>query len=307
MTRPALLVPALAISALLAAAPVTASETANSTDEAAVIIKFKPDANRGLHAEVEASRGKVRLSIKRKGRYVSYEAPAKITETRLTARFGKLGLIDVAFAATETVVTAEPPKGCEGEPSTTNEGIFTGTIEFTGERNYVRIEEDRVKGKIWVYPESEWQCPRRERSIRDHVTSRVSAVRSRQEFKVDEEPATLFAVRRRCRCSFLAYAVRDRGASGFLGLKFENLEGMEISRVTFAHAGASAFVYDHVSGTARANPPRPFGGGHATFKRRPDRRDLWRSTIRVPLLGAKTLSFPGGGSRAGLRREFPFS
>lgn len=304
MIRPGLLGPALAISALLAAAPVTASETANSRDEAAIFIKFKPAANRGLHAEVRATRDRASLFITRKSRYVSYEASAETTKTGLKARFGKLGLIDLAFMPTETVVTAEPPKGCEGEPSTTSEGTFTGTVEFSGERDYVRIEEERIKGKVWVYPESEWRCPRRERPIRDHLR-RVSAASSRQEFKAYEEPATLFATKRRCGCGFLAYAVRDSGTSGFLGLKSENLEGMEISRVTFTRTGPSTFVYDHASGTAMANPPRPFIG-HATFKRRLDRRATWRGTIRVPLLGAPTLSFPGG-SRAGLLREFPFS
>lgn len=307
MTWPALLVSALVSAALLVVAPATAPGVANAPSEAVVHISFESAANHGLHAKVEASRDKARLIIERKGRYVSYEVRAEVTEAGLKAQFGKLGLIDVAFTPTETVVDGEPPERCEGEPSTVSKGAFSGTMEFNGEHDYVRIEEHRIKGRIWVRQESTWRCPGRERSMRDSDgADGVFILSSGGKLQADQEPATLGAVRRGCRCRFIAYSARDRGASGFIGSKSENREGMEISRAIFAHAGAAAFDYDHVAGTAVVNPPPPFSG-RATFKRRPDRRELWRSTLRIPLLGADALSFPGGRSRAGLIPEFPFS
>jgi hypothetical protein len=80
---------------------------------------------------------------------------------------------------------------------------------------------------------------------------------------------------------------------------------MEIARATFASAAASAFVFDYEAGTATLRPPQPFSG-HATFRRRPHADNLWRSTIRVPLLGADPLRPGGPGSGAVLYPEYHF-
>ncbi len=305
MTRPPLLIPALAIAVLLGAAPVAASPAANPEDQSASVELDLP-ANNGLHAHLETFNGEVKLEIERKGHFVSYEVQGESTEARLKAQFGKLGLIDVAFEPTKTR-TDKLPKGCEGRPSTFSEGLFIGTIEFTGEREYVRIEAAQVKGTMSVWRESEWQCPRHKRPIRLQGAPRLSTLSPRQQSDAEKEPTSLGAIDYRCLCFFAAYAVRDRrgrGPTTFVGTKLEEREGVKINRVTSAKAGASAFVFDHAAGTARVHPPRPFSG-NATFKRRPHRRDLWRSTIQVPLLGADPLSIRGRGFRAALVRELP--
>ncbi len=305
LIRPPLLVPALAIAALLVAAPVAAAPATKSvTHSAAVDIQLVLPANHGLRATI-ANYEEITLEIERKGRLVTYEVPGEVTETGLKAQFGELGLIDVSFEPTKTR-TDEPPKGCKGRPSTLSEGLFVGTIEFTGEHEYVRIETTQAKGRLNVWRESEWRC-HRHRPIRIHSTPRPPALRSRQQSEAEKEPATLAAASRRCSCFFLAVAERDRrgrGPSIFAGVQFEEREGMEISRVTSAEAGASAFVFDHAAGTAKVHPPQPFTG-NGTFKRRPHGRDLWRSTIQVPLLGTDPLRVGGPGFRAGLVRELP--
>jgi len=306
MTRPPFLVPVLAIAALLLTAPVAAAPAAEpATRSPSVDLQFGLAANHGLHAEV-ANFEQITLEIKRKGHFVTYEVPGEVTETGLKAQFGALGLIDVTFEATKTS-TEEPPKGCTGEPSTISEGFFVGTIEFTGEREYVRIDSTRARGTLSVWRESEWHCPRHKRLRRLHGASRPSTFGSRRESEAEKEPASLVAISHRCRCLFAAFARRDskgRGQSTFVGAKFERQEGMEITRAAYVDAGASAFVFDHKAGTARVRPPQPFSG-HATFKRRPHKRDLWRSTIRVPLLGADPLAVYAPGYRARLVRAFP--
>lgn len=307
MARPRLLVPTLAIALFLPAAPVAAAPALGAvTRSPSVDIEFGLAANHGLHAHV-ANYEQITLEVKRKGRFVTYEVPGEVTETGLKAQFGALGLIDVAFEPIETR-TEEPPKGCTGEPSTMSEGFFVGTIEFDGEREYVQIDQSRAKGTLSIWRESEWQCPRRSiASIRSRSASRPSPVGADRESKAAKEPATLEAVDNRCRCFFAAYAERDRkgrGPSTFVGARFEQREGMEITRATYANAGASAFVFDHKAGTARVRPPQPFSG-HATFKRRPRKRDLWRSTIRVPLLGAAPLDVRGHNFHARLVRALP--
>jgi hypothetical protein len=306
MIRSSLLVPALAIAALLVAAPVAASPTVDRVAHfASVDIELSLPADHGLHAHI-ANYEEITLEIERKGRLVTYEVPGEVTETGLKAQFGELGLIDVTFEPTKTR-TDEPPKGCKGRPSTLSEGLFVGTIKFTGEREYVRIETTQAKGRLNVWRESEWRCPRHKRPIVTHGSPRPPALRSRQQSEAEKEPATLAAVNRRCTCFFAAFAERDRrgrGPSTFVGAQFEKREGMEISRVTSVEAGASAFVFDHAAGTAKVHPPQPFSG-NGTFKRRPHGRDLWRSTIQVPLLGADPLRVGDPDFRARLVRALP--
>jgi hypothetical protein len=311
MTRPPLLVPALAIAALLAAAPVAASPTAEP--EAPIIsIDFKLAASNGLHAHVEAfnAGGAILEIIARGGRSASYGVEGEITEAGLKAQFGALGLIEVAFTPTKTLETIKPAKGCKGEPSTSREGLFVGTIEFTGEREYVRVEATQAKGTMEVERGSEWQCPPwHELLARPSSSPRPSARSSRRQSKAKKGWATLLAKSHRCRCSFGVIAFRNRKGRGltiFGGEKREEREGMEIVRQAAANARPSAFVFDHAAGTARVNPPPPFSGS-GFFKRRPHRRDLWRSTIQVPLLGADPLSIRGRDFRARLIPGFPGS
>jgi hypothetical protein len=304
MLRPLLLAPALAIAALLALAPIATAPARDSLVHFAYI-EFGLTADQGLHAQIETSSEGITLEIADKHHFVTYKAQGEPTESGLKVRFGGLGLIDVAFTPTETR-TEEPPKGCTGPASTSSKGIFTGTIDFTGEREYVRIETTQVEGTLDVYRELEWKCPRHKQRMHLRGASRPAAVAARRRSKVKGEPASLGVVDRRCGCLFGASSdpARRGHKSSFFGAKFEELEGMEISRVTYAEAGARTFVFDHAAGTASVRPPKPFSGT-GTFKRRPHSRDLWRSTIEVPLLGADPLSVRGPSFRARLVRALP--
>lgn len=300
MRRPPLLVPALAILALLAAAPAATAATNPEPDPA--LIEFELDGSNGLYAHVEGFDDSITLSIgNRRGGAVSYEVEGESTEAGLKAQFGKLGLVEVTFEPTKTLDESKPPKQCKGEPWTHSEGLFTGTIQFTGEREYVRVDATRAKGRMNVTPE--WKCPEREGPVRlpDGPPSRP---RAKPESKADI--ATFSARSRQCRCGLSSFALRGRkgkGSSFFFATKVENREGMKIERATYAKAGPAAFTFNHKAGTARLDPPHPFTGT-ATFKRRPG-RDLWRSTLRVPLLGADPISLRGRGFRARLARELP--
>jgi hypothetical protein len=132
-------------------------------------------------------------------------------------------------------------------------------------------------------------------------------VTTRERSGTEKWPTTLAAISRPCHCYFAVIAEqheRGRGPTYFFGAKTEHREEMEITRVTEAAAPASSFVFDHEAGTATVRPPQPFSG-HATFKRRRNGRDLWQSTIRVPVLGAAPLSISGQDFRARLVRDLP--
>lgn len=282
--RATLLLAALAAGGLQLAPPVAAAPLGNRPAS----ITFEIPADHGLRAKVETFAGEATLEISGQGRGVTYKVRAESTESGLSAKFGKLGEIDVDFEPTK-MRTEKPPPGCSGMPWRSGEGVFTGTIRFTGEREYVRLDATRAEGDLWVA--EEWHCP--------HHEARPKPV---------DEPdvATLSAYARRCQCFFAAYSFAEDGRrqSVFIGAKLEHREGMEIGRVTTAEAGASAFVFDHAAGMARAKPPSPFTGS-GEYVRRAHGRDRWRSTIRVPLLGADPLGFSGPAFRARLVRDLP--
>src|SRR5215203_2828350 len=136
--------------------------------------------------------------------------------------------------------------------------------------------------------------------------SRLLAAAPRSK-RVERESATLFAGSRGCSC-YLVAGVHHRHSGGrsiFLGVKLEKREGMEIARTTRAHGPASAFDFDHAAGTAALRPPAPFSG-HASLEARPGGHGLWRSTIRMPLLGTKPIDTGGRGFGAVLHPEYQF-
>lgn len=303
MPRPLSLVPVLAIAALLVAAPCSLSAPAAPTAELASIEIDLPASN-GFSAHLQTLNEEVELDIRRPSEteYVSYEVDGEPTEAGLKVSFGKLGRIDTVFEPTETRMEALP-KGCTGKPSTFSEGFFVGTIEFTGEREYVRIKAARVEGSLSVYRESDWKC---KGGGREGARVRRPPADGLGRSQLETGPASLVASS--SNAFFFAYAPRNgkgRGRSAFAGVKFEEREGMTILRGTGASAGKRAFVFDHAAGTARMDPPKPLSG-NAFFKRRPGRRGLWRGKIEVPILGADPITVRRQGFRFGLAREFPF-
>ncbi|HST68731.1 MAG TPA: hypothetical protein VLI94_03625 [Solirubrobacterales bacterium] len=304
MTRLQMLVPALAIVALLVAAPAAPSATTPVASPANIDIEFDLPANNGFRAHVENRSEGIALAIERKGRIVEYEVPAEVTETGLKAQFGKLGVIEVAFTPTKTR-TFKPPKGCKGEPSTFSEGLFVGTIRFRGERDYVRIEATQAEGTMEISRQPEWRCSSGYKPVPPPIPQPSSAPIPSERAKPKREQASLIVTKRDCACFFAALPVRaeDKEWVAFVGVKFEKREKMEITRGISVLARPGRFVFDHDAGTASIDPPRPFTGT-ATYKRRPG-RDLWRSTLRVPLFGAPPLHIRGKKVVANLVREPP--
>ena len=155
MRRPSLIASAIAIVLLVVAATASAASPETGT---IVKVELKLKASNGLRAQLETSEdGTVKLELRRQDRLVIYEVKGEVTEAGLKVRFGRLGLIDVAFAPTRTLSATEPAAGCAGAPRTLREGTFTGTIDFSGERNFVRIAASQVEGSMSVI--SQWQCP----------------------------------------------------------------------------------------------------------------------------------------------------
>jgi hypothetical protein len=303
--RASSLLPAIAVAAVLLALPAGVASAASPEQGTVVRVELELKASNGLHAFLENSEdGTVTLELRKEGQFVTYEVPGKTTEAGLKVRFGRLGRIDVAFTPTKTLNSTEPGEGCTGAPRTLREGVFAGTIDFTGERGFVRIEGPQATGSMSVI--SQWECPEAEAMDPFARVARLSAVTSRDE-KGERESATLSAASRDCSCYFAAgvHHRRSGGKSIFLGAKLEEREGMDITRATQVIGPASAFDFDHKVGKATLRAPSPLSG-RASFEARPHGRGLWRSTIRVPLLGADPLKTGAPGFAATLRPEYQF-
>lgn len=294
--RPAsVLLPAIAIAAalLLPAGPASGAGPEQGT---VVRVELELKASNGLQAHLENSEdGTVTLELRKEGQLATYEVPGEATEAGLKVRFGRLGLIDVAFTPTKVLNSTPPGEGCAGAPRTLREGVFSGMIDFTGEQGFVRIEEPQASGSMSVI--SQWECPEAEAMDPFARAQRLLAPSSRGE-RGERESATLYAGGHGCSCYFLA-GVHHRlsgGKSVFIGIKREKREGMVIERATQARGPASAFDLDLGAGTVTLRPPAPLRG-HASLEGRPG-RDLWRSTIQVPLLGADPIDTGAPGFAA---------
>jgi hypothetical protein len=303
--RVSFLLPAIAVATALLAVLAGVASGAGPEQGTVILVELDLQTNNDLHAHLESSEdGIVTLELRREGQIVIYGVPGEVTEAGLKARFGRLGLIDVTFTPTTTLNSTEPGDGCTGAPRTLREGVFAGTIDFTGEREFVRIEAPQVTGSMSVI--SQWRCPELEAKDSPSRIGRLLATISR-DGKGERESATLVASRRGCECYFVAgvHHRRSGGRSIFLGVKLESHEGMRIERATEVRGQASAFDVNHAAGTAALHPPGPLSG-HARFKAQAHNRGLWRSTIRVPLLGVNPIDTGRPGFRAILRPEYQF-
>jgi hypothetical protein len=294
--RVSILVLAIAAAAALTAIPAGAALAASPEDGPVVRVVLALKASNGLHASLENSEnGTVTLQLRNKHQVVTYETPGHATEAGLKVRFGRLGKIDVAFTPTKTLDSTEPGEGCTGAPRTLREGIYTGTIDFTGERGYVRIDDSRTSGSMSVI--SPWECPEAEANDPFAPDARRLRVASGDEGG-NGRSATLYAFDRRRSAYFVAQVHHRRHAkSAFIGSEGEETEGMKIARSTVVRAPASAFDFDPDTGTAILRPPSPLSG-QARYEARPHRRGVWRSTIRVPLLGADPIDTGASGFKA---------
>ena len=305
MFRPARLVRAAALALLLTVFLTGAATAADPEAETIVRVELDLPLGDGFHAHLETSEKEVvKLEIlrKREGmlQAVIYEVPGRVSEAGLKVSFGRLGRIDAAFTPTATLDETQVSPGCTGAPRTLRDGIFAGTISIAGERGYARIDVPQVEGSMSVIPP--WSCPEEDGLSPFESIPGVPQLAARPRGK-KEESATLVVIGPDF-LRFFGAGVHHRHSGGrsiFYGAETEKRGKMEVTRVTSVRGPASAFDFDHEAGTAALHAPRPLHG-HAVFKR----RKLWRSTIRVPLLGAAPLWTGEPGFGVALYPEYQF-
>jgi hypothetical protein len=261
--------------------------------EVTFAIPFKAD--HGLSVKLEADDDEIELIVQKKRQQTAYFAPGEVSAEGITVKFGSFGEFDADYQPFRTLESHGPNRHCEGEPRTTSEGFFRGTMRFRGEDGYVRVEAERAKGTLVREPR--WDC--------DYYRAAASkAARDRGE---DDDEATLGARSRRTGIQFLAIGSRqekERPYSYFFASSQEVREGVGIARFTFAGTRSAGFEFDNRRGTAVVDPPAPFAGS-AHYLRRPGTPDRWSGSLSAPLLGLGRVRLAGPDFLAGMVPRFP--
>jgi hypothetical protein len=79
--------------------------------------------------------------------YVSYLAPATISQDQIDAQIGELGEIEMQFRPSGPAKKSSEPQGqCRGRRSLVEKGAFVGRFRFRGERGFTAVDTSRVEG-----------------------------------------------------------------------------------------------------------------------------------------------------------------
>ena len=260
--------------------------------EATFTIPFKGE--HGLSVKLEADDDEIELKVSKRGQQAVYFAPGEVTPEGVAVKFGGFGEFVVSYEPFRTLEEHGPNRHCKGEPITTTEGFFRGTMRFRGEDGYFAVEASRAKGTLVRQPE--WKC--------DYGRAGASRAVGGDAGK---EKATLLASSRSDRIQFSAIGARrkdERPFTYFFAVNQEVVEKVAISRFTYAGARSADLTFDTRHGTATVDPPAPFAGS-AHYVRRSEGPDRWSGSLTAPLLGLGRIRLTGPDFRAAMVRKLP--
>jgi hypothetical protein len=252
-------------------------------------------ASHGLSVKLEADDDEIELSVTKRGQQAAYFAPGEVTREGIAAKFGGFGEFVVDYEPFRTLETHGPNRHCKGEPNTTTEGFFRGTMRFRGEDGYVSVDAARVKGTLALQPK--WDC--------DYY--RTAAASRARGGEADDDEATLAAQSRGDRIRFSVFGSHEKGErpnAFFIASSQEAREGVDIFRITYAGSRSAGFEFDNRRGTATVDPPAPYAGS-AYYRRRPNAPDHWTGSLTAPLLGLGRVRLAGPGFVAAMVPRLP--
>lgn len=242
--------------------------------------EFGARASNGYRIEVSASGRKVRLTAGGPAGTAIYKVTGRVSQRRVVANFGRLGMVDVVFRPGGRARIETPPNRCEGKPRATRWGAFVGTISFKGERGYTRLRIHRAAGRTRTSPR--WRCKPRRRGARASATEK------------SEEPVIFELSDRRRGLEAGAFTL-DLGEgdrlTAFIATQRERRGRMRIARTAIEITNGKGFVVDESLSEATIAPPPPFAG-KGVFERRKG-RDSWTGSLSVVLPGTPRISLTG--------------
>jgi hypothetical protein len=246
---------------------------------------FRVDASNGYSILAFAAnqradgRGEIVLFVERRNAEATYEAPALLTATSVEADLGSLGKVSLGVIPSGQKRKLHSHCGEETETARFEPLRYRGIFEFHGEEGYA---------------EASTTAPRE--YARFFFDLLCAGVTSGETGGVDLPGARLRLRSRGGSSSLYLQANKNRpGARTRFEVDLhEKREGISISRHALLHAGARAFDYDPLLGSATLAPPAPFSG-HATFSRAAARANRWAGNLTVDLPGRSDVPLTGTG------------
>jgi hypothetical protein len=224
------------------------------------------------------------ILVGRRGRFVSYYAPATVTDARIHAELGVLGRIDLEFEPSGSKGTVRSQ--CDPEDKLTyDKGVYIGTVELHGEEGYTEVNATRV---------SPW--------LRFFLDFGCSTVGYGEMFGHGLPGARLIARARTSGGSLALQVNQNRpGARVSLIASIEERRGsIQIDRQVEVTGSAEAFSFAPDLCSAVLRPQDPFSG-KAVFRRDAKGSPRWSGSLKVDFPGRSNVSLAGPRFRASLR------
>jgi hypothetical protein len=302
--------------ALLPAAPAAADRSQPASSAA-----FSVRGSNGFSVDVESEDGRVMVAasehlppvatFSRGGRprpadtsngasSIYYARASSVDPTRVDARLGRLGRIDVAFHPSgEVHVTRLAAPGgagaCAGPARLVRRlGTFTGTVEFQGEDGYTSVRATSARGSVGTpLPPGCLAAP----ASTAHAARVAAGPRPRRQ----RRSAELRAVNRRDGTSFKATTTNTGVA--FLAVLREHRGGLVVARRAYAGAPLSTFAFAADFSWAQVRPPAPFSGAAHYVAATGNRAGTWEGGLAATFPGvAVPIAGPAFSAELGARR-----
>jgi hypothetical protein len=222
----------------------------------------------------------------RKGRAVSYSAPAVVTDKKIEADLGALGEIDVTLRLSGKEGVVNPD--CAPKHDVTYEkGTYVGTIDFRGEEGYTQVSADRARFSYG---------PLRNIGCSYSATGELfghglPGARLRARVKTRSGNVVLQANQNRP-----GRRVRVKAAIG------EERGRISVTREVTFTAPADSFRFAPDLRTAFLDPPAPFSGT-GVFRREAKPAGRWTGNLRVDFPGRSGVSLAGDRFLVNLRHS----
>jgi hypothetical protein len=236
------------------------------------------------------------LAVEFRGnRTTSYSTGARTSSTRVVARFGRLGVIDLDFEPTGHPIEQQAGGSCHGDPQLTWNGVFTGKVVLLGRHGFrtFRDRSLRAKGIITHTPRRVCREPPEPRPPParhgNGILLTASACDGRSFIAEGERPGAAGGSGSwRSVFYFARASLRERG--------------LTIEQSVTATGRPETFSFDEALTTATVTPPDPFHGT-ATMVATADGSTTWSGTLSASILGER-ISLAGRTFATGLE-SFP--
>jgi len=227
--------------------------------------------------------GEVVLLVSRKGRNVSYLAPATVTDSKVEADLGRLGRIALEFAPS-SIEGIDHPACDRSQQVPYEKGLYVGTFEFHGEEGYTDASLTEVPFSLhpWI----------------DFVCGGAGT----GELSGHGLPGARLTARSKQGQESLAFkAIQNRpGARVYLEASVKEERGpIRIDREVQATSPASALEFTSDVRFAALRPDTPFAGA-GIFHRNAEEANRWTGNLTVDFPGRSNVRLTGDRFQAGL-------